>query len=73
MTQPIATSESKPPPRFCRVRDIMAEWGVSKPWVFAQLKAGRLRGRKLGGVLLIERESLDEFLALAEPWKPMRE
>jgi predicted DNA-binding transcriptional regulator AlpA len=55
---------------FIRERQLREELGVSKAWIFARLREGTLRARKLGGVLLIERESVDELLATAEPWVP---
>lgn len=59
-----------PQKRFYRVRDLMNEWSVSKPWIFAQLRAGNLRGRKVKGVLLLDGDSVEELLASGEPWKP---
>ena len=61
---------SQPFKRAYRVREIMAETGVSKPYIFSLLKSGELVGRKAGGVLLIEGQSYREWLESAVPWTP---
>jgi hypothetical protein len=53
-----------------RVSMLRAEYGVTKPWVFARLHDGTLRGRKIGGVLLIEGQSVRELIEAGEPWRP---
>ena len=72
MAQPLhlPRPEAVEEPEFHRVSGVMRMLGVSKPWCFSQLKAGRLRGIKVGGVLLIEAASVREMLANGEPWKP---
>ena len=57
---------------WLRVRDIRADLGVSKPWVFARLKSGDLEAVKLDGVLLISRESYERYVSQATPWEPRK-
>ena len=56
--------------RAYRVREIMAETGVSKPYIFSLLKTCELVGHKVGGVLLIDGQSYREWLESAVPWRP---
>jgi len=58
------------PRRLCRVREAVAHYGITKGWVFNELRAGRLRGKKLGGVLLIDLQQLEERIASAPDWTP---
>ena len=55
---------------YYRVREIRELIGVSKSWVFAALKKGKLEGKKLGGLLLITADSFEKYLDEAEPWEP---
>ncbi|MBZ5638521.1 MAG: hypothetical protein LAO51_07135 [Acidobacteriia bacterium] len=59
-----------PDREWFRVRELRAEFGFSKPWVFARLHEGTLRGRKVGGILLIEAASVKELIANAPAWEP---
>lgn len=61
-------SDTDRPVPYYRVRELCPPF--SKPFVFTLLREGKLRGVKLGGVLLIERQSLEELLKSAEPWRP---
>ena len=56
--------------RYYRVRDVMKLIGLSKPKVFQALKAGKLDGLKLDGVLLINVASVERYLRTATQWKP---
>ena len=51
---------------YYRVRELCPPF--TKPKVFQLLHDGRLRAVKLDGLLLIERESLEELLRGAVPW-----
>lgn len=50
-----------------RIRDLTDCFGFSKAALFAAIKAGRLRAFKLDGVILLERESVEQYLASAKP------
>jgi excisionase family DNA binding protein len=56
--------------RFYRVREICALAGLTKPMVYRALRQGKLRGFKLGKMLLIDARSVDEWFAEAVPWEP---
>ena len=58
---------SHPFKRAYRVREICQEIGVSKSYVFQLIQQGHLIGYKLNGVLLIDAESYQAWLASAEP------
>ena len=54
---------------WCRVRDLTPPRGpFSRAAIYRWLDDGKLRGRKLGDVLLIEIASVQELLDTAEPW-----
>ena len=50
-----------------RVRDLVDAFGFSKPLLHAAIKAGRLKAFKLDGVILLDRVSVEEYLASAKP------
>ena len=52
---------------YCRVNDLIPPF--SKPSIYRWLDEGLLRAVKLGGITLIEIESVHELLKTAEPWK----
>lgn len=58
------------PRRWARVRQLRDEYGLSKSWVFGALRNGTIRGRKLGGVLLIDVGSIEAAIASSPEWKP---
>jgi hypothetical protein len=68
MTQPNQHIDATVSPRFMRVRDVQAMLGCSKAFVFARLKAGQITAFKLDGILLIDRDSVEEYVNTAEPW-----
>jgi len=57
-------------PEWCRVRYATEVYGFSKPGVFALLKAGKIRGKKIDGILLLEVASIEALIAEAPDWRP---
>ena len=53
-----------------RVRQVCETYGLTKPFVFALLKDGRLSRVKIGGVLLIPTRSIESLIADAPSWLP---
>lgn len=41
-----------------RVRQIVTEYGASKPWVHKQIRDGRLDARRVDGCLFVDAESV---------------
>jgi hypothetical protein len=58
------------PRRWGRVRELRGEFGFTKPWAFAALKAGKIRGKKIDGVLLIDLDSVRALIEEAPDWTP---
>lgn len=56
---------------WLRVSDLARPSGLfSKAYIFQLLREGRLRGKKVGAVTLVELRSLEELLESAEDWTP---
>ena len=53
------------PRRFHSVEDEAARLGVSKAWLYGEVRAGRFPHRKAGGRILIDPSEVDEFLELS--------
>ncbi|MFH1268998.1 MAG: helix-turn-helix domain-containing protein [Planctomycetota bacterium] len=66
------TAERPFPPcrRVLRVRDVQEAVGCSKPFVLNLVKTGKLRASKLDGLLLIEPDSFESWLASRIPVEP---
>jgi hypothetical protein len=56
-------------PKYYRVRGLCERYGLSKGLVINALRHGALRGKKVGGILLISAESVNALLENAEPWR----
>ena len=69
MTAPAAAALD-PARRWGRVRELREAFGFTKPWVFAALRDGRIRGKKVGGVLLIDLDSVRALIDGAPDWTP---
>lgn len=70
--EPTATRIVLPemPPCY-RPKDAAATTRVSRPYIAAEIKAGRLQALKIGHVVLIPREALQRWLdERAVPWGP---
>lgn len=53
---------------WCRIRDLVPPRGpFSRSTILRYVAAGKLRARKLDGLLLIDIASVDELIATAEP------
>ena len=50
-----------------RPRDLKDAFGLSRPKVHALIKGGRLEAMRLDGIVLIDRKSVERYLASAEP------
>ncbi len=50
--------------RFHSVEDEAARLGVSKRWVYGEIRAGRFPHRRARGRVLIDPAEVDEFLEL---------
>ena len=61
-------AEFAPARRWCRVRELREMFGLSKPWTFAALRDGKILGKKIDGILLIDLDSVRELIDGAPDW-----
>ena len=53
--------------RLLTVKDVMANWSVSRSWVYDAAARGVLPCSRLGGMLRFDPEELDRWLARQKP------
>jgi hypothetical protein len=58
------------PRRWGRVKELRPLFGLTKPWAFSALKAGKIRAKKLNGVLLVDLDSVRTLIEQAPDWSP---
>ena len=56
--------------RWGRVREVREQFGFSKPWVFARLKSGAIRAKRIDGVLLVDLDSVRKLIESSPDWTP---
>ncbi len=57
------------PGGLSRVKNVREKVSVSKALIFRLLRAGVLRGVKIGGLLFITNDRLNEWISTAQPWR----